>query len=128
MASPNIIVSKYTEEERKIRKKRKIHGHTFNSCDQQELIHDFRCPICGRWISYNRREQWKFVMKRNWDFLMNTIARCGTHSTCEDYYQEWLKTKSKKWHWRQERYREAYLREYHYRKIHKLERDFIKVA
>ena len=60
-------------------------GHKFGK--ESKMAHDFRCPICGKWISYNDEQINDFIAEGRWDFEKNRLAHCG-NSTCQDYYHE----------------------------------------
>jgi DNA-directed RNA polymerase subunit N (RpoN/RPB10) len=63
-------------------------GHTFEriGVSGDEMAHDFRCPICGRWIAYDHSEIERFIKEGRWDFRKGRLLHCG-NSTCQDYQE-----------------------------------------
>jgi len=81
---PNIITNRFKELDWRRNGMRPFLGHKYGK--EGDIAHDFRCPICGVWLSYSYKEVEKFVKENRWDFAKNRLAHCG-NSMCEEYYR-----------------------------------------
>jgi len=86
-----IRTTKYEEIERRGR----WLGKKYWNAEKQKMAHEFRCPICGKWVRYNDEEIQRFIAEGRWDFRKNRLAHCG-NSTCWDYYIEVQKDLARK--------------------------------
>lgn len=67
-------------------------GHKFS--DGSQVVHDFRCWICGKWYNYSDKDIPNLIKNGRWDFSKARAAHCGS-SHCEEWYRQHLEHKKR---------------------------------
>lgn len=57
-------------------------GHKFGRGDQ--VVHELRCWICGKWFNYSTKDIDAIVAQNRWDFRKSRPKHCG-NSHCEEW-------------------------------------------
>lgn len=60
-------------------------GHKFEK--QGQVVHDFRCWICGKWYNYSTLDISRLIKEGRWDFHKKRSKHCGS-SHCEEWNRQ----------------------------------------
>lgn len=60
-----------------------------------EIVHDLRCDICGRWYNYTTKDIEKIKIEGRWNPHKDRPHHCGNQH-CWDYYHLYIESLWKK--------------------------------